>query len=299
MAENHSYSKLAISFAEFMNQIDDDIIKDTQGLDFKLDLIDHSLKDGIQNPLRVKSKSNQARYFAENGLSKPVAKILKNNLDSQKLADFINDLLENDDDGYSANDLCEDFFPNNDEITPSNVAESLVESYRNILRERIAQKDERPNAKKVVKEKQSQQEQETIKPFIEKRLSDALDEIFIRNPKKELADFRMVPACLKNKIKDNYSLKEKVDKMALTYYRYIESLLKIKCEENPANFEYIASYVQNLYNNLKKRNTDQEDIFNSISENFVAMTLNKSKRSTCEILTSFFIQNCEVFDVIA
>lgn len=126
-----------------------------------------------------------------------------------------------------------------------------------------------------------------------------MDIIFTKNPKTDLADFRMIPTCLKDKIVANPPFKEKVDKMILPYYRYIEGLLKVKSEENPINFEHIASYIQDLYEDLKTRFTDQEDIFNAISETFINLTHHNAKKSTCEILTSFFIQNCEVFDAVA
>ena len=299
MIKNQSYSKLAINFADFMNQVDENILSNNSGLDFKLEFIDHALKNGVNNPLRVKSKSNSARYFSENGFSKPVARSILKNFEPEKLADYINELLENDEDGFSATDLCDDFFPNNEDVNPTNIAEYLVEVLRNILKERVSQKDERPGTRKLIKEKACERTKEEMQPFVEKRLKDALDIIFTKNPKIDLADFRMVPACIKDKIVSNPPFKEKVERMILPYYRYIESLLKIKCEENPANFEYIASYIQDLYKDLKEQYTDQEEIFNKITEAFISITHYKAKKSTCEILTSFFIQNCEVFDVIA
>lgn len=299
MENNQSYSKLAVTFADFLNQIDTDIIKDKSGLEFKLDFIDHALKDGVPNPIRTSNKSNQSRYFANNGLSKPVAKKILNGFSPKKFTDYINELLEADGDGYSSSDLCESFFPDDEEVNSGNIANSLVEVFRNTLKDRIAQTDVRQNSKNAKKETAAVQTQETMQPYIESRLKDALDIIFSKNPKTDLADFRMIPACIKDKISGNPPFKEKVEKMILPYYRYIESLLKIKCEENPVNFEYIASYIQNLYNDLKSRFTDQEDIFNAISETFVNITHHKAKKSTCEILTSFFVQNCEVFDVIA
>ncbi len=282
-----------------MNQIDDDIISNEDGLAFKLKFIDHALNDGIPNPLRVKNKSNQARFFSTDGLTKPVARTLLKNFNPEKLTDYLNELLDEDDNDYSSIDLCDSFFPDNEEVVAANIAEYIVEIYRNILKDRIAQKDERPNAKKEIKEKNIQQSSNEIRPFVEKRLTDALNIIFTKNPKTDLADFRMVPACIKDKIVANPPFKEKVDKMILPYYRYIEELLKIKCEENPANFEHIASYIQELYEDLKTKYSDQEDIFNNITDAFVFLTHQKAKKSTCEILTSFFIQNCEVFDVIA
>lgn len=299
MVNNQTYSKLAISFADFMNQIDNDIIKDSSGIPFKLEFIDNALKTGVSNPLRVKNKSNEARYFSEEGFTKPVAgKILKN-FEPKRLADYINDLLESDEDGYSAEDLCEDFFPNDETVNQVNITENLVELFRMILKKRIAQKDERQKAKKEIKEEIKTQTKLEQQPYIEQRLKDTLDIIFTKNPKTDLADFRMISACLKDKIVANPPFKEKVDKMVLPYYRYIERLLKVKSEENPINFEHIASYIQDLYEDLKTRFTDQEDIFNAISETFINLTHHKAKKSTCEILTSFFIQNCEVFDAIA
>lgn len=299
MDNNQTYSKLAISFADFMNQIDNDIIKDKNGIPFKLEFIDNALKTGVSNPLRVKNKSNEARYFSEEGFTKPVARKILEKFEPKRLADYINDLLETDEDGYSAEDLCEDFFPNDESVNPANIAENLVEAFRNILKKRLAQKDERPKAKKEIKEEIKTQTKLEQQPYIEQRLKEALDIIFTKNPKTDLADFRMIPACLKDKIVANPPFKEKVDKMILPYYRYIEGLLKVKSEENPINFEHIASYIQDLYEDLKTRFTDQEDIFNAISETFINLTHHNAKKSTCEILTSFFIQNCEVFDAVA
>lgn len=84
MLKNQNYSELKYDFADFIKQLDSILVKDTSGADFMIEFVDHAIKDGIKNPLRSKSKSNEARYLNGEKLSKPKAQIIKDNFDRKK-----------------------------------------------------------------------------------------------------------------------------------------------------------------------------------------------------------------------
>ena len=51
MSENQNYSELKWKFADFINCLDVFLVKDTKGVDFMHEVVAHSLKNGVKNPL--------------------------------------------------------------------------------------------------------------------------------------------------------------------------------------------------------------------------------------------------------
>lgn len=99
----------------------------------------------------------------------------------------------------------------------------------------------------------------------------------------EKAD-RTLPTLTKRTIKHN----------VVDYFDYIRLLFIEIDKEQPYTFNLIATQVKAAYIKLRQINNDQEFIFWTLVDWLDKKTDNVSKEA-CEIIISFFVQNCEVF----
>lgn len=90
-------------------------------------------------------------------------------------------------------------------------------------------------------------------------------------------------------------LERKVKHYITDYFLFVRSRFKEMSNEVPAAPELIATQVKACYLEQKKMGMNQQDIFNCIVEWIKKKTQHNSQEAA-EIITSFFIQNCEVFD---
>ena len=63
------------------------------------------------------------------------------------------------------------------------------------------------------------------------------------------------------------------------------------------DYDEIQDQMKALYRRLKKTKKSREEIFNEIVEKIHRVTLQEALY--CQIVVSYFIQSCEVFDAIA
>jgi len=102
-----------------------------------------------------------------------------------------------------------------------------------------------------------------------------------------------------NKIEDNYCiLRRKVEFNACTYYGFIKENMKNLNEQKGLKFEVLASEVKTAYLKSKGNTEDKVIIFNSLVE-WMRSKIAGTSKEACEVMISFFIQNCEVFDEIS
>ena len=76
------------------------------------------------------------------------------------------------------------------------------------------------------------------------------------------------------------------------YYRYIEKVFS----ESDADFDTIAAEIKISSQKLEKAGLSQADVIAQLSEwirNKAGLSVNQ--QLACNIVVSFFIQNCEVF----
>lgn len=105
------------------------------------------------------------------------------------------------------------------------------------------------------------------------------------------------PVKIENKIgKSNGLLQQKILSQATTYYSFIKEVSQQLSSEGKMNFDRIAVQVKLRYLNESKHSSSQSDIFYAIVKWFETKT--SGSFEACEIVTSFFVQNCEVFEVI-
>ncbi len=113
------------------------------------------------------------------------------------------------------------------------------------------------------------------------------------------ADLRMDPLSLRQKITgDNALLSLKVRTYVTEYYKYIEGLFGDLDDEGRLNFGLIACQVKTFYLSVEEKKAGQPAVFDAVSD-WIGKRARSSDRAACEALTSFFVQNCEVFDEIA
>ena len=82
------------------------------------------------------------------------------------------------------------------------------------------------------------------------------------------------------------------------FYKYIQAQMGICEQEGSFSFDEVAARVQLCYASLKARGIAQTDAYYRVA-NWIMDKTGARDRISCEILTSFFVQNCEVFDAPA
>lgn len=91
---------------------------------------------------------------------------------------------------------------------------------------------------------------------------------------------------------ENFILKNETQVQVVTYYRYIEKVFS----NSNADFDIIASEIKVSSMKLEKAGLSQSEVINQLSEWIRNKAgLGTESRLACNIVVSFFIQNCEVF----
>ena len=91
---------------------------------------------------------------------------------------------------------------------------------------------------------------------------------------------------------ENFILKNETKMQVVAYYRYIEKVFS----NSNADFDIIASEIKISSTKLEKAGLSQTDVINHLSDWIRNKAgLGTESRPACNIVVSFFIQNCEVF----
>lgn len=91
---------------------------------------------------------------------------------------------------------------------------------------------------------------------------------------------------------ENFILKNETQVQVVTYYRYIEKVFS----NSTADFDMIASEIKVSSMKPEKVGLSQSDVISQLSEWMRNKAgLGTDSRLACNIVVSFFIQNCEVF----
>ena len=81
------------------------------------------------------------------------------------------------------------------------------------------------------------------------------------------------------------------------YFRQVKSIMKDLDKSGEIDYEDLQNQIRAMYKKLNKVEKSQEEIFNEISEKIHAVTF--QERLYCDIIISYFVQSCEVYDAIA
>lgn len=114
---------------------------------------------------------------------------------------------------------------------------------------------------------------------------------------EDVSDLSYSALKIENKIIDNFILQKEIQSNVSLYYPYIEEMFSSMDNSSELDYQYLAEQVAFCYRKLKKFGMSQNKIFSRISEWFIEkVNLSEDYKLAGQVLTSFFVQNCEVFE---
>ena len=131
--------------------------------------------------------------------------------------------------------------------------------------------------------------------FYSKKLKRIIDKIQ-ENPTVLNVDLKLKPTEIKNKIDCSEPIFSKIFPLITDYYLYLRGLFKER-DGNDFNFDLLCKTIRSDYLTLAEEDFSKMKIFDLLSEN-LSRKLDEDLLY-CEIVISFFVQNCEVFDEIS
>lgn len=128
---------------------------------------------------------------------------------------------------------------------------------------------------------------------LEEEIRIALNALMTISSGDELVPLEYTALHIDEKITpDNFLLRSEIRSHVVQYYRFIEK----QFSEADADFDLIASEVKMSSMKLERAGMSQEDAIKSLSEWINNKSgLGEKGNIACNIVVSFFIQNCDVF----
>lgn len=132
---------------------------------------------------------------------------------------------------------------------------------------------------------------------LEKGISGVIGKIQ-KLKEKDLEQASLDPKEIKQKIDPDVSfvLYKTVNNYVTTYFLKIKEIMMGMDKRNEIDYESVQDQMHAIYKKLKKANKSNEEIFNEITEKIHKVSLRDN--IYCQIVVSYFIQSCEVFDAI-
>ena len=115
---------------------------------------------------------------------------------------------------------------------------------------------------------------------------------------KELSDASLDPKEIKQKLSpsQDMALYLAVNNYVTTYFRRIKEIMMNLDKRGEIDYDEIQDQIHAFYKRLKKANKSRPEIFNEIVGKVHRVTLQDD--IYCQIVVSYFVQSCEVFDAI-
>lgn len=137
----------------------------------------------------------------------------------------------------------------------------------------------------------------TFSVGLEKEIAYVVEKI-VDIDEKFISELNDLPVNVKNKFyPSERMLKDKVSILITQNYPYVLELFKSLDGINDFSFSSLCLRIKSCYEKMKAITDDKEYIFNEIV-NWIMKHTGSNSQVACEIVVSFFIQNCEVFDEI-
>lgn len=95
---------------------------------------------------------------------------------------------------------------------------------------------------------------------------------------------------------EDYMLCSEIESKVTQYFNFVRDCFK-RYDANGDRFELICNSVRHLYLQLKVEKLTQHAIYETITNWFESKT--EATRLACEIMTSFFVQTCDIYDEIS
>lgn len=245
----------------------DRIIKEAQMLSEKLKgQFGSGLLEDCDHYCSMPSCKKHLQTFVPNGISAPNYEIIK--IDNKKNANYSNIIA-----------VCHDCFQNYI-LNPS------AANKKGLKRQKTLQVNGR-NAKQILDESE-----------IDRSIS-IIVEALANLKGQESQDLNYDPVPINNKIspKSEFNLFNMVKSNVSVYYGFIEKTMKQLARQNIYNDELIRVEIKTMYKRLAQKTDNKLDIFEDLAKQI--NKISNQNMLSCYIVVSYFIQSCEVFDVIA
>mgnify|MGYP003571282744 CR=1 FL=1 len=292
MVENQNYTELKINFADFIKRLDVFLVKDIKGVDFMYEIVSHALKDGVENPFDTRNKNNNTRYLNNEKLPKPRAEVINDNFDREKLTDYFQSIFDNGDNDDNLNDICEEFFPTNQNVTFNNLAQELSKLFHSITRNRLLEKAPRSGEKfeKVI----SIEEEKNF----ENKIKKTVKAIYAIASSDELQDHPISATYIKRKIPDDFLLQDDVQHKVTKFFTKVNQYFVDEQREGAMPADFVTKQVHEQYVALKAVCSSKHEIFNEMTNFFLTKAkLPADYNRAAQCVVAYFVQLCEVFDV--
>jgi hypothetical protein len=135
----------------------------------------------------------------------------------------------------------------------------------------------------------------TSRYTIEKQIEQVLREVDLMDATDD-TQLKIEPVKVENKITEK-RLKERVLFDVRRLYEGVNDALDRLAGENKLNVDKFAKSVKRMYEDASESHISQSAIYNLLVEALFEKT-GRKYREACEIIISYFVQRCEVFDEI-
>lgn len=221
-------------------------------------------------------------YNGKKTLSATSIRYILSHIDKQNFAEFITDSTTDD----ARILLCEEFEPNVGNADKDNIADKIATLLVNILKEIVVPKNKKTDTlplQQISKFDTEQELTEIVKALAllpQERLNDLL------KYKPYNVDKKVLP--------ENAILKKDIKQDVVDFYLFVEGLFNNATAKNSLFFDQIAEQVKIASDNYISQGLPQEIVFNNMVD-WLQSKVAFASRSSCRIIISFFVQNCEVF----
>ncbi|MEK4359930.1 ABC-three component system protein [Paenibacillus sp. FSL M7-1455] len=136
----------------------------------------------------------------------------------------------------------------------------------------------------------------TSRYMLEKQIEEVLREVHLMDVTDDTR-LKIEPVKVEKKVTEK-RLKERVLSDVRQLYEGVNNALDRLAGENKLNVDKFAKNIKRMYEDASESLTSQSDIYYMLVETLFEKT-GRKYREACEIIISYFVQRCEVFDEIA
>lgn len=132
---------------------------------------------------------------------------------------------------------------------------------------------------------------------LEKGIVDVLKKVKKLN-QKDLSNASLEPKEITQKIspEDDFALYMTINSYVNAYYVRIREIMTNADKRGEIDYDEVQDQIHAMYKKLKKAKKSKVDIFNEIAQKIHKVSL--MDEILCQIVVSYFVQSCEVFDAI-
>ena len=132
---------------------------------------------------------------------------------------------------------------------------------------------------------------------LEKGIVDVLKKVKKLN-QKDLSNASLEPKEITQKIspEDDFALYMTIYSYVNAYYVRIREIMTNADKRGEIDYDEVQDQIHAMYKKLKKAKKSKVDIFNEIAQKIHKVSL--MDEILCQIVVSYFVQSCEVFDAI-